>query len=82
MTPLGAGLFEAWVPGVGNGALHYFLIGDRQLPDPLRVFCHRGCTAWRWSANPAIEWRYEAPSLPLREHLIYDLHIGTFTTAG
>jgi maltooligosyltrehalose trehalohydrolase len=77
------GHFEGEVAGVGHGALYKFVLDDRELPDPYARFLPEGVH------GPAMvyESRYdfchgEGIARPLSEHVIYELHVGTFTERG
>jgi maltooligosyltrehalose trehalohydrolase len=82
MEPLGDGLFEVLVPGIGHGALYDFVVGDRHLPDPFARFLPHGVHGPAMVYQPRHQWTHECRSRPLREHVIYELHVGTFTSSG
>jgi maltooligosyltrehalose trehalohydrolase len=79
------GLFSAHVPAARPGDDYYYLAeGDRKRPDPVSRFQPRGVHGpsrivdpndFAWSDG---EWR----GIERSELLIYELHIGTFTTEG
>jgi maltooligosyltrehalose trehalohydrolase len=82
MEALGDGYFELKVPGVEQGALYWFVIDGRPFPDPYARFLPQGVhgPAMVCVANYAL--RHLPPERPLREQVIYELHIGTFTDEG
>jgi maltooligosyltrehalose trehalohydrolase len=79
----GAGFFRALVPGLGPGTLYKFVLDGRELPDPYARFLPDGvhgpamvvASTYRWKNGPGI-------ARPLRELVIYELHVGTFTEEG
>jgi maltooligosyltrehalose trehalohydrolase len=83
MKSRGGGLFELTLEDVGHGALYKFVLDGKELPDPYARFLPKGVH------GPAmvVEPRYEFRSPPcggraLSEHVIYELHVGTFTPQG
>jgi maltooligosyltrehalose trehalohydrolase len=78
-------IFAATVPGVAAGADYRFVIdGVKERPDPVSRWQPHGVHgasrvvdpgAYRWSD---VGWR----GVPLADHVIYELHVGTFTPAG
>jgi len=85
LTLAGDGTFTGSVPDAAAGAAYaYMLDGDGPFPDPASRFQPQGVHgpsaivdphAYRWSDQA---WR----GVPLREAIIYELHVGTFTPAG
>lgn len=79
------GYFEATVPGVGAGDRYlYVLDGRTERPDPVSRFQPEGVhgpsavvdpDAFRWTDD---RWR----GLPLKDIILYELHVGTFTPEG
>ncbi len=79
------GVFEGWLPDVVAGARYrYRLDGQRHRPDPVSRWQPEGVhgpsvvvdpSAFAWTDA---EFRGHAPSLLV----IYELHVGTFTSAG
>ncbi len=66
------------------GDRYYYVVDGQQVPDPASRLLPEGVhgpaeivdpTQFRWSDS---EWR----GLPFSEYLIYELHLGTFTTEG
>jgi len=85
MQPSSQGYFEATVEGIGQGARYrYLLDGRTRRPDPASRFQPEGVHApsavvdpdsFRWTDGA---WR----GIPLKEFIIYELHVGTFTREG
>ncbi len=82
LDPAGDGVFEAELADVRPGVLYKFVVGDRELPDPyardLPLGVHgpaRVCEPWPAAARIGA-------TRPLREHVFYELHVGTFTPEG
>ncbi|MEO6828969.1 MAG: malto-oligosyltrehalose trehalohydrolase, partial [Acidobacteriaceae bacterium] len=80
-----SGMYQAYVEGAGPGTRYWFkLDGAGPYPDPasryqpLGVHCPSqvlGPSKFSWAED-----HYKVP--PLRELVIYELHVGTFTPAG
>ena len=85
LTPAGDGTFTGTSADAAAGAVYaYMLDGEGPFPDPVSRFQPQGVHgpsavvdphAYRWSDQA---WR----GVPLREAIIYELHVGTFTPAG
>lgn len=85
MSPNEDGIYRAHVQGVGPGTRYWFKIdGAGPFPDPASRFQPQGVhgpsqivapSEFHWTAND-----FQAPSL--RELVIYELHVGTFTATG
>ncbi|MGE0869178.1 MAG: malto-oligosyltrehalose trehalohydrolase [Kofleriaceae bacterium] len=82
MTGSGNGLFEVEVPGVGHGARYVFVLDGIEARDPYAAFLPDGADAPASVWHSSYRWRHPPVSRPLREHVIYELHIGTFTPEG
>jgi maltooligosyltrehalose trehalohydrolase len=80
---LGEGYHEAVLAGVGPGALYKLVLDGRELPDPYARSLPFGVHGPALVLQPRHTWRH-APGRPrpLREHIFYELHVGTFTEAG
>jgi maltooligosyltrehalose trehalohydrolase len=76
------GVFSVTARDVGPGALYRFGLDDRELPDPYARFLPEGvhgpAEVMRLPRGP----RPRPPARPLREHVVYELHVGTFTPEG
>ncbi len=80
-----SGMFEVYVAGVGPGARYWFkLDGAGPYPDPASRYQPLGVHGPSQVLGPSkFSWaqdHFQAPSL--RELVIYELHVGTFTPAG
>jgi maltooligosyltrehalose trehalohydrolase len=82
MRPLGGGYFEQEVRGVKPGALYWFVVDGRKLPDPYARFLPQGVHGPAEVQGPGYALRHLPPVRPLAEQVIYELHIGTFTEEG
>jgi maltooligosyltrehalose trehalohydrolase len=78
-------VFEAHVADAGAGTLYKFVLDeDRELPDPYARFLPQGVHSFaRVEARAGnYEWKHPPVERPLAEHVIYELHVGTFTPEG
>jgi maltooligosyltrehalose trehalohydrolase len=85
MRKAGGGYFEAEVRGLEPDARYLFVLdGAVQRPDPASGFQPEGVhgpsqavshEAFRWTDDG---WR----GVPVKEYIIYELHVGTFTPEG
>jgi malto-oligosyltrehalose trehalohydrolase len=85
MSPLAGGWYEVFVPGIGDGCRYQYVIdGDRAVPDPAARFQPldvHGPSAvvdgrrFDWTDDGWI-------GRPWHETVLYELHVGAFTTAG
>ncbi|MCP9448194.1 MAG: hypothetical protein NNA22_11590, partial [Nitrospira sp.] len=85
MQPEGDGYFQAAVGGVVTGARYrYVLNGTIERPDPASRFQPEGVHGPSAVVDPdAFQWTDHAwRGLPLEDLIIYELHVGTFTTEG
>jgi maltooligosyltrehalose trehalohydrolase len=80
--PSSAGYFHATLAGVGSGTLYKFVIDGNELPDPYARYLPRGVHGAAEVVRPAHVWRHQGIARPLAEHVIYELHVGTFTDEG
>lgn len=81
LEPSGDGYFQGVVRGIGEGALYYFLAGERRLPDPYARYLPRGVHGPARVERPNTGAR-TGPRRKLSELVIYELHVGTFTESG
>ena len=77
----GEGIFSVEVPDVGHGTRYVFVVDESEIRDPYATYLPDGVSA------PAMVWdfvrfKHVGIARPLREHVIYELHVGTFTTPG
>jgi maltooligosyltrehalose trehalohydrolase len=83
LEPRGEGLFERDLDGVGPETQYRFVVGDRALPDPYARWLPRGVHGPAVVLGPSRHaFRFDCVSRPLAEHVIYELHVGTFTREG
>jgi maltooligosyltrehalose trehalohydrolase len=82
MPALGDGYFELEVPNIAAGQLYWFVVGDRLLTDPYARCLPRGVHGPARVVAPGYAMQHLPPTRPLREQVIYELHVGTFTEQG
>jgi maltooligosyltrehalose trehalohydrolase len=82
MPALGDGYFEVSVPGLSHGALYWFVVNGKALPDPYARFLPHGVHGPASVVVPRYVLRHLPPVRPLSEQVIYELHVGTFTEQG
>jgi maltooligosyltrehalose trehalohydrolase len=84
MEPRPDGYFEACASGVGAGARYFYLLdGERRRPDPASRAQPDGVHGASEVVDArAFAWRHAQVARPLAEHVIYELHVGTFTREG
>lgn len=80
------GYFGITVDDVRDGDLYRFRLNDhprRELPDPASRSQPQGVHGPSAVVSRDFAWSDHAwPGLPLREYVIYELHVGTFTPSG
>jgi maltooligosyltrehalose trehalohydrolase len=79
------GYFSGFVPGAETGDLYFFGLEDGSLsPDPASRFQPVGPFGPSEIVDPStFEWTDQRwPGLARHEHVIYELHVGTFTPEG
>ncbi|MES2703893.1 MAG: malto-oligosyltrehalose trehalohydrolase [Bacteroidota bacterium] len=78
------GYFTVELNGIEPGTQYYYIIDNRDVPDPASYYQPDGVhgpsqvidhQAHKWADN---SWR----GLPLKDLILYELHIGTFTDEG
>ena len=85
LSPSGGGHHEAVIPGVGPGALYRLRVDGRgPFPDPASRAQPEGVHGPSMVIDPsAFGWTDAAwPGVSLRDLVIYELHVGTFSPAG
>jgi maltooligosyltrehalose trehalohydrolase len=84
MAPVGAGYFTVDVEDVQPGQRYEFEIdGDLRRPDPASRWQPAGVHGPSAVVDPSFAWSDGGwYGLPLREYILYELHVGTFTPAG
>ncbi len=79
----GDGLHQTALPGLGHGTRYKFVLANRELPDPYARFLPDGVHGPAMVVLPHHTWRHgDGVWRPLREQVIYELHVGTFTEEG
>lgn len=78
------GYFGTVAGGVSAGSLYFYrLDGEKEYPDPASHFQPQGVHGPSQVVNPEFPWEDNRwPGLLLEQYIIYELHAGTFTTAG
>jgi len=78
------GYFSGLVADTGPGSLYsYRLNGQQDLPDPASRFQPQGVHGPSQVVEPGFPWEDGRwCGLPLRDYVIYELHVGTFTQEG
>jgi maltooligosyltrehalose trehalohydrolase len=85
LTPAGDGIFTGTFTGVEAGdGYAYILDGDGPYPDPASRFQPQGVHGPSTIVDPsAYQWSDQAwRGVPLREAIVYELHVGAFTPEG
>ena len=78
------GYFSRVIEGVEPGCLYvYRLNGVQEFPDPASRFQPQGVHGPSQVMDPHFSWEDEGwCGIPLRDYVIYELHVGTFTPEG
>jgi maltooligosyltrehalose trehalohydrolase len=78
------GYFRVDVDGIRPGARYFFRINDEtDLPDPASRYQPEGVHGPSEVVNAAFPWTDSSWfGIPLRDYIIYELHVGTFTAEG
>jgi len=82
LMALGDGYFQGEQEGVAHGALYKFVLDGRELPDPYARYLPCGVHGPAMVVRPHHVFRHGAVFQPLAEHVIYELHVGTFSEEG
>jgi maltooligosyltrehalose trehalohydrolase len=84
MQPLERGYFLAHAENAGPGALYRYRLNDRaEHPDPASRFQPQGVHGPSQVVDNYFDWSDAGwRGLSLHEYVLYELHIGTFTTEG
>jgi maltooligosyltrehalose trehalohydrolase len=79
-----SGYFQSAVEAVSPGALYvYRLDGEKDRPDPASRFQPQGVHGPSQVVDEAFPWNDTCWfGLPLRDYIVYELHVGTFTQQG
>jgi maltooligosyltrehalose trehalohydrolase len=78
----GEGVFEARVAGVGHGERYRFVLDGEVLGDPYARWLPEGVEGPAAVFRSSYRWKHDRVTRPLRDHAIYELHVGTFTREG
>jgi len=82
MPARGDGYFEVSVPGLSHGALYWFVVNGKALPDPYARWLPQGVHGPASVVVPRYALQHLPPVRPLSEQVLYELHVGTFTEQG
>jgi len=84
LEPREHGYFEALVDGVEPGARYFYsLDAGPGRPDPASRFQPEGVHEPSAVIDRRFDWRDEGwRGIPLEDHILYELHVGTFTPEG
>ncbi|HZE21526.1 MAG TPA: alpha-amylase family glycosyl hydrolase, partial [Desulfobaccales bacterium] len=84
LTPGGRGYHLGRVDGVRPGSLYFYrLDGELERPDPASRHQPEDVHGPSQVADPDFAWEDQTWfGLPLKDFIIYELHVGTFTPAG
>jgi len=86
LAPEGDGYFQGMAPGVGAGTNYRFRLDDdaTPYPDPASRYQPSGPHGPSQVVDPTtFEWTDQAwPGLTAHSHVLYEMHVGTFTPAG
>ena len=84
LTPVGDGWLEAFVDGVGAGTRYFYLLdGERRRPDPASRAQPDGIHGPSEVVDPRdFAWQHPRRPRRLRDLVLYELHVGTFTPEG
>lgn len=78
------GYFHATLEGVAPGSLYFYRLDqDKDRPDPASRFQPQGVHGPSQVVDPSFPWEDAAwPGVPLERYILYELHVGTFTSEG
>lgn len=84
LTPLERGYFGGHIERAPAGTMYsYHLDGGESRPDPASHFQPRGVHGPSQIVDHQFPWTDQCwYGRPLQEYVLYELHVGTFTTAG
>ena len=83
MEPGARGYHRAVVDGVGPGSRYFYRLNDKERPDPASRSQPAGVHGPSEVVADDFAWRDGGWSgLELKDHIIYELHVGTFTPEG
>lgn len=78
------GYHQAVVESIEPGSLYFYLLeGDKERPDPASHFQPQGVHGPSQLMDLRFEWEDSCWfGLPLEDYIIYEIHVGTFTSEG
>jgi maltooligosyltrehalose trehalohydrolase len=78
------GYFSGVIADVEPGCLYFYrLNGEQDFPDPASRFQPQGVHGPSQVVDPRFSWEdVHWSGLPLKDYVIYELHVGTFTPEG
>ncbi len=82
LTPRGDGVFETKLAGIGHGERYRFVVDGEELGDPYARWLPEGVTGPAMVYRSSYRWRHDHVTRPLRDQVLYELHVGTFTPEG
>lgn len=84
MQDAGCGYFHAVLEGISAGALYrYLLDGEKERPDPASRYQPQGVHGASQIVDSSFHWNDSRwRGIPLEKHVLYELHVGTFTPEG
>lgn len=84
LEPTDRGYYHSLVENVEAGSLYFYRIdGQKERPDPASRFQPQGVHGPSQVVASHFSWRDQSWSgLPLKDYIIYELHVGTFTADG
>jgi maltooligosyltrehalose trehalohydrolase len=83
LEALGDGYFSSEVTGAAVGDLYKLVVDGQEWPDPYARFLPQGVHGPARVEASSYVFEHAAPAVrPLSQHVIYELHVGTFTPEG
>ena len=82
MADEGDGYRAVTIAGVGHGARYRFVLDGDEVNDPYARWLPEGVDAPAMVYEARHAWQHAPVHRPLHEHVIYELHVGTFTDEG
>jgi maltooligosyltrehalose trehalohydrolase len=84
LSPAGRGYHQAVVDGVSPGSLYFYRLQENlERPDPSSRHQPQDVHGPSRVVDPAFPWEDQCWfGLPLKDFIIYELHVGTFTPEG
>lgn len=83
MSEEGQGYYRADVQALGAGTRYFFRINGTDRPDPVSRFQPEGVHGPSEVVDPSFPWTDSGwAGIPLRDFVIYELHVGTFSAEG